>query len=33
MNDVGWGDENAEKLKQGKIMDEMRWNLGEVNIG
>jgi hypothetical protein len=26
-------DENAEKLKQGKIMDEMRWNLGGVNIG
>jgi hypothetical protein len=26
-------DENAEKWKQGKIMDEMRWNLGEVNIG
>jgi hypothetical protein len=26
-------DENAEKLKQGKIMDEMRWDLGEVNIG
>jgi hypothetical protein len=26
-------DENAEKLKQGRIMDEMRWNLGEVNIG
>jgi hypothetical protein len=26
-------DENAEKLKQGKIIDEMRWNLGEVNIG